>query len=171
MVSNQSCLSLGDGWKTNKHHVHKASIDTVHASSRSESHSFYITNFPDYIIHSDIWRACSWLGKVCDNLCEVWFGYYKLFASTHRIQKKATSPYMEPPKVVKKRENIPVSYANVVQGGNSEFSSFIKDEIAIVLESRNFVIDNKKLACLAKARDFNTLPNLGMLYHDEGFDV
>ncbi|CAI9264499.1 unnamed protein product [Lactuca saligna] len=41
--------------------------------------------------------------------------------------------------------------------------------VAIVLNSGDFIIRNKKLAYLAKARDFSTLSNLRMLCHDEGF--
>ncbi|CAI9264296.1 unnamed protein product [Lactuca saligna] len=78
--------------------------------------------------------------------------------------------HREPPKVEKKRENLFVSYANIGRGGQSEKSLSDKEELAIVLEFGNFVIDNKKLVCLAKARNISTLPNLGMLCHDEDFD-
>ncbi|CAI9299312.1 unnamed protein product [Lactuca saligna] len=53
------------------------------------------------------------------NLCEVWFGYHKLFASVPHIHKKEFNFHKEPPKVEKKRENFSVSYANVVRGGHS----------------------------------------------------
>ncbi|CAI9276659.1 unnamed protein product [Lactuca saligna] len=142
MVSNHSSSSFGEGWKMNKYHDRKASTERPHASSRSDD-SFYITNFPDYIIHSDIWRACSRFGKVCDV-----FISKKLFCMGKRFGFVRFS----------------------VTSGNCEKSSFDKEEVAIVLEFGNFVIDNKKLACLAKARDFNTLPSLGMLCHDEGLD-
>lgn len=43
-------------------------------------------------------------------------------------------------------------------------------DVASVLNFGDFIIEDKKLAFSAQARDFPTLPNLGMLCHDEGFD-
>ncbi|CAI9296608.1 unnamed protein product [Lactuca saligna] len=104
------------------------------------------------------------------NLCDVWFGYHKMFAYVPRTPKKDLNFHREPPKVEKKRENLSVSYANVVSGGHSEKSFSEKEDSTIVLDYGNFVIDNKKLVYLAMFRDFSTLPNLRMLCHDEGFD-
>lgn len=117
---------------------------------RSESHSFYIMKFPYYIIHSDLWRTCSRFGKVCDvyiskkmscmgkhfgfvrfsgnvnvdhmieNLCDMWFGYHKMFVSVHRTPKKDLNFHREPPKVERKQENFSVLYENVVRGCHSE---------------------------------------------------
>lgn len=77
--------------------------------------SFYVTNFPKYVLMCDLWRACNQIGKVIDvfisskksrigkcfgfirfvgitnidkmikNLCEVWFCNQKTFASLPRF--------------------------------------------------------------------------------------
>lgn len=82
-----------------------------HHLVRSGIHSFYVTKFQETILPSDMWRACSQLGKVVDvfisnkksrmrkrirfvrfsgiqnvdhmikKLCDVWFGYHKMFDS------------------------------------------------------------------------------------------
>ncbi|CAI9278083.1 unnamed protein product [Lactuca saligna] len=75
------------------------------------------------------------------NLCEVWFGYHKMFAFVPRIHRKESNSYMEPTGVEKKWENLPVSYANAVRGSRKE-----------------------------EPPADSTLLNLGMLCHDEGFD-
>lgn len=41
-------------------------------------------------------------------------------------------------------------------------------EVAIVIESGDFIIENKKLPCPLKATDYDTLHNLRMC-NDEGF--
>lgn len=58
----------------------------------------------------------------------------------------------------------------MVRGKHCQTSQSEQLESIIALDSGDFLIDNKKLACLTKARDFSTLPNLGMLCHDEGFE-
>lgn len=43
-------------------------------------------------------------------------------------------------------------------------------EEIIELTPGDFIVEKKERACLVKARDFSTLPNLRVLYRDEGFD-
>ncbi|CAI9262390.1 unnamed protein product [Lactuca saligna] len=106
---------------------------------------------------------------IIKNPCDVWFGYHKMFASIPHIPKKYLNIHKVPSKV-EKHEKLSISYANVVRGSHSEKPISEKEDLVIVLDFGKFFIDNKKLACLAKARDFSTLPNLGMLCHNGCFD-
>lgn len=119
----------------------------------------------------------SYVDLMINNLCDVWFGFYKMFASVPQVDRKYTSQHKIASQV-EKQENSPCSYANVVRRnsanmvrGNSKFNQNKEStEVDIFIESGDIIIKNKKLACLVKAKDFDTLPNLGMLCNDEGFE-
>lgn len=74
------------------------------------------------------------------------------------------------PSLVEKHVSLNNSYASVVRGHKAEKFTNDNADTIIDVESGDFITDSKKLACLVKARDFITLPNLGMLCHDEGFE-
>ncbi|KAL4563688.1 hypothetical protein LXL04_027733 [Taraxacum kok-saghyz] len=180
-----------------------------HVSEKSRS--FFFTNFPQSIVANDVWRVCSRMGHVVDvyisphlskmgkrfgfvrfvdvkgdqlivdQLNEVWFGYYKLFASIPRypkdtVKKNRTTHETQMPSTmhkvkstVEKINHKGTSYASVLSGKQNEQSPHItKKEVAVLeLQSGDFVVDNGAKACLAKARDFATLPNLRLLCMDE----
>ncbi|CAI9265570.1 unnamed protein product [Lactuca saligna] len=110
-------------------------------------------------------------------LCDVWFGTYKLFASSPRFQKEGTK---QPKKqIVSKIVDHPIhtfhvpspvkSYISIVKGTALENCSKTQMEEIIDLSSRDFVMEKGKCACLVKAIDFLTLPNLYMLCLEERF--
>ncbi|CAI9266941.1 unnamed protein product [Lactuca saligna] len=103
-------------------------------------------------------------------LREVWFGFYKLFASVPRFPKPyyVTARHAVPFKIEKPSIQVN-SYASVVKGSSGDNRS--KELMTNVVEfsSGDFVMEKKKLVCLVKARDYGTLPNLRMLSFDEGF--
>lgn len=106
-------------------------------------------------------------------LCGVWFGYYKLFASTPRfsISEKVGKPSTTGSlfNTLDKNLSQPNSYANVVRG-NPKANQIHDNEEIIHISSGDFIVEKSKRACLVKARDYLTLTNLGMLCFDEGFD-
>lgn len=109
-------------------------------------------NFADYRILRDLWRVCGRIGKVIDifiynkrshlgkrfgfvwfsgvtndaiikQLCDIWFGYHKLFTSLPKLMKsenlKLESPMSHSRGVSSKAEKIispDNSYASVVKG-------------------------------------------------------
>lgn len=118
--------------------------------SGKDTTSFYVTNFPETMMFSDLWRVCNRIRKVVGvfisksksrlgkrfgfirfvgvkdsdamikTLCGVWFGYYKLFASTPRfsISEKVGKPSTTGSlfNTLDKNLSQPNSYANVVRG-------------------------------------------------------
>lgn len=118
-----------------------------------------------------------WIGFVtfsgiCDvdlmikKLSDVWYGFYKIFASVPRVVKKEKLSSTIPSKI-EKQDN---TYASVLRGQSLNKQPVESSEVAIFLNSGDFINENKELAYLAKARDFQTLVNLGMFCHDEGLD-
>lgn len=138
--------------------------------------SFYVTNFLDYIISSNLWRACNRIGKVvdvfisnnrsqlgkcfgfvrfsgeCNNelmikqLCDIWFGYHKVFAAiprTPRLIKSAPSSQQVPP-IFEKQHFPDNSYASIVKGSvNSQQNKIVNEEV-LTLTSGDFVVENNK---------------------------
>lgn len=163
--------------------------------------SFYVTNFPDYVVRSDLWRMCNRFGKVVDvfisskksrfgkrfgfirfvevsdselmikNLRQIWFGYYKLFASFPRISNPSNLKIKggNSRVHVEKHAGSLLSYASVVKGIGDNTILQNKDE-SIQISAGDFIVEKRKRACLIKGRDFLTLPNLRMLCFDEGFE-
>lgn len=62
----------------------------------------------------------------------------------------------------------PHFYANVVTCALKDKLVFDKVDDIIYLTSGDLIVEKSKRACLVKARDFLTLPNLWMLCFDEG---
>lgn len=108
--------------------------------------SFYVTKFPKSIESSAMWHACACFGKVVDvfispkksqigkhfafcgfsgicnldhmvkKLCDVWFGYFKLFSSIFRIFKTIASLSHNAVKSKVEKQQVPVNcYASVVR--------------------------------------------------------
>ncbi|CAI9283438.1 unnamed protein product [Lactuca saligna] len=111
-------------------------------------------------------------------LCEVWFGTYKMFASSPQFKKEDINPLQK--KIDLKSSGKIVhnsqvssslnSYASIVKGtgvvnGNNE-----QIQEVIELSSGDFIVERYDRACLVKAIDFLILPNLRMLCLDEGFE-
>ncbi|KAL4574379.1 hypothetical protein LXL04_021208 [Taraxacum kok-saghyz] len=214
-VTRRNKRPYGQGW-SQRGGVGNSNQVSDHARS------FYFTNFPLSITVNDVWRVCSRLGRVVDvyispylsklgkrfgfvryvdvpddqkivaQMNDIWFGYYKLFASLPRYSKpdgrnprmvhdkqprkpsvvhvKQPRPIMYKVKsTVEKRHGDSMSYANVLSGKPSGTSK-VKDVVDMELQSGDFVITDGSSACLAKARDFLTLPNLRLLCMDEGFE-
>ncbi|CAI9264498.1 unnamed protein product [Lactuca saligna] len=102
---------------------------------RYDSQSFYITNFPKTILPSDLWCDCGCLGKIVEVFISnkksrmgKRFGFVRFFGKRSRQGNKELD--------------------NVAMGNKEPVN------VAIVLNSGDFIIRNKKLAYLAKARDF-----------------
>ncbi|CAI9291261.1 unnamed protein product [Lactuca saligna] len=68
-----------------------------------------------------------------------------MFASVPPTPRKDLNIHKVLPKVEKKRENLSVSYANVARGSHSDKPFSDKEDSIIVLDSGNFVIDNKNV--------------------------
>ena len=112
-------------------------------------------------------------------LCEVWFRTYKMFASSPRFKKKEDTNRLKKKIELKISQN-PVynsqvlsplnSYASIVKGTHVANASKAHIEEIIDLSYGDFIVEKYNRACLVKARDFHTLPNLCMLCLDEGFE-
>lgn len=64
-------LPINDGWEQDRFHEgkkfrYKSQSQCENYLDRSDVKSFYVTNFPESILPSDMWRACSRLGRVTD---------------------------------------------------------------------------------------------------------
>lgn len=98
-------------------------------------------------------------------LCDTWFGYHKFFASIPRFSRKNTSSQV--PSKLEKQEVHVNSYASQVRDVPRENHS----EVSFVeIQSRDFLVEKGKLACLSRAMDFHTLPNLRKICVDEEFE-
>lgn len=82
-------------------------------------------------------------------LCDIWFGFHKLFASLPHNRKNDLPKHMVP-SLVEKHGSLNNSYASVVRGHKDE--KFTKDsaETIIDIESGDYIVDNKKLASLQR---------------------
>ncbi|KAL7616079.1 hypothetical protein Lser_V15G03813 [Lactuca serriola] len=100
--------------------------------------------------------------NMVNQLCDTWFGYHKFFASIPRFSRKNTSSQV--PSKLEKQEVHVNSYASEVRGVPRENHS----EVSFVeIQSRDFLVEKGKLACLSRAMDFHTLPNLRKICLDE----
>ncbi|CAI9292934.1 unnamed protein product [Lactuca saligna] len=111
--------------------------------------------------------------RMIRELCNIWFGYHKLFAAVPRLSKKSKShaPHATEgnSRVNENSVGNSVTYANVVKGVGGKFIPNKKDEV-IQVSAGDFIVEKTNRACLIKGRDFLTLPNLQMLCYDEGFE-
>ena len=98
-------------------------------------------------------------------LCDTWFGYHKFFASIPRFSRRNT--YSQVPSKLEKQEVHVNSYTSEVRGVPRENHL----EVSFVeIQSRDFLVEKGKLACLSRAMDFHTLPNLRKICLDEEFE-
>lgn len=100
----------------------------------------------------------------------VW--YNKMFASLPRFSKLEipTLTNCSLPTKMDRFVSPPNSYSNVVTGALKDKLSFDKVDDIIHITSGGFIVERIKRACLVKARDFLTLPNLWNLCFDEGLE-
>ncbi|CAI9289609.1 unnamed protein product [Lactuca saligna] len=95
-----------------------------------------------------------------------------MFASLPRFSKPEIPTLMNRslPTEVDRFVSPPNSYSNVVTSALKDKLGFDKVDDIIHITSWDFIVEISKHACLVKARDFLTLPNLWMLCFDEGFE-
>ncbi|KAL7615626.1 hypothetical protein Lser_V15G03823 [Lactuca serriola] len=128
-------------------HVEAPSRQRATQEARDLNHTFpYINNVENMV----------------NQLCDTWFGYHKFFASIPWFSRKNTSSQV--PSKLEKQEVHVNSYASEVRGVPRENHS----EVSFVeIQSRDFLVEKGKLACLSRAMDFHTLPNLRKICLDE----
>ncbi|GJV53470.1 RNA-directed DNA polymerase, eukaryota [Tanacetum coccineum] len=162
---------------------HRRSFMSNEDYTQKISHSIYVTNFPDSINSRDLWRECNVYGTVVDvfiplkksqagkrfafvrfikvfnldrlvkNLCTIWIGRHHLFANKVRFERsqKPVSPLFN---------GKPKNSDN----GHSDSGHRMSNGLA-----RSYMnVDFTKHA-MGRVKDVNSIPNLKIILHDEGF--
>lgn len=107
--------------------------------------------------------------QMIKHLCDVWFGYHKMFASISHLWKTDTfvSTHVVRSKV-EKQENHLNLYASVLKGTSKEVKGKEQLEDVIEILFGDFIVEKRTLACLVEARYFHMLHNICMLCFDGG---
>lgn len=109
------------------------------------------------------------IDRMIISLCDVWFGYYKMFFSTPRVSNsdKPSPTIFHTASKMEKIVTLKHSYVSVVRGTPTITPVNDKVDEIIHISFGDFTVEKRKRACFVKARDFLTLPNLRMLCFDE----
>lgn len=80
-------------------------------------------------------------------LCDLWFGYYKLFVSISRFSKKDSpfSHYHAIPFKIEKRGDLVSSYVTIVKGTSKESHGKELVEETIVLPFEDFIMEKRNM--------------------------
>jgi len=183
------------------------------------SQAIYITNFPNQTNKGDLWRVCEKYGNVVDvfiankksrlgknfgfvrfikvfsleglvrDLCSVWIGNHKIFASIPRFSRKTNErvyktgtrhvDFHSKPRFMGNVVNDKGSYAQVVKGKETGHirnkvrpqEDHNKVDAIIDITAGNFIVKPNEIhqVVLGKVKDFKILPNLWMMCKNEGF--
>ncbi|GJS15006.1 RNA-directed DNA polymerase, eukaryota [Tanacetum coccineum] len=123
------------------------------------------------------------LDRLVKNLCTIWIGRHHLFANKVRFERsqKPVSPLFNgKPKNSDnghsdsghRMSNGPArSYTNVVNGAHSSANpgSLISTSPALVLDDNCIIAKDFTKHAMGRVKDVNSIPNLQIILHDEGF--
>ncbi|GJU05240.1 RNA-directed DNA polymerase, eukaryota [Tanacetum coccineum] len=157
------------------------------------SKSIFVTNFPDDVGSSDLWKVCEGYGKVVDvfipnrrskagkrfafvrfirvdnidrlvrNLCTIWIGRFHLHANVVRFERASKHVTLANNTQSKVHGNVG-SYATAVRGKTP-----VSSTLALILDEACAITRDLSRHVMGKVKDINSISNLRTLLAKEGF--
>ncbi|GJT91615.1 hypothetical protein Tco_1080460 [Tanacetum coccineum] len=159
---------------------HRRSFMSNEDYTQKISHSIYVTNFPDSINSRDLWRECNVTGTVVDHNLDWATSPFANKVRLKRSQKPVSPLFNGKPKNSDnghsdsghRMSNSPAHlYTNVVNGAHSSANprSLISTSPALVLDDNCIIAKDFTKHAMGRVKDVNSIPNLKIILHDEGF--